>query len=95
MKTLWRNTRSKKVLYVNGEIGPSTVEYFAKNLPLMILDLKELVECESTSGKVEQLNACAKIIYEIIRKRTGLKPEIIKLNDGTEAISFFHWPKHR
>lgn len=88
MKTSWRSTRSKKVLYVNGEIGPSTVKYFAKNLPLMILDLKELVECESTSGKVEQLNACAKIIYEIIRKRTGLKPEIIKLNDGTEAISF-------
>ncbi len=80
---------------MNGETGSRAVEYFTKNLPLMIQDLKYLVECESPSGNIGLLNACLNTICEIIRKRTGLHPDIVKLNDGTGAISFFIGPNTR
>jgi glutamate carboxypeptidase len=61
--------------------------YFAANREEMITDLKKVIECESPSGNVALLNDCANEISKIIVKRTGLKPDIMELEDGTKAIS--------
>ena len=72
---------------MNGETGSGAVEYFAKNLTLMIQDLKDLVECESPSGNTVLLNACADKVSEIILKRTDQKAASILLKDGSRIIS--------
>ncbi len=72
---------------MNGEPGPRAVEYFAQNLPLMIQDLKDLVECESPSGNIGLLNACADKVSEIILKRTNHRPTSIQLKDGSRILS--------
>lgn len=63
------------------------LEYFRNNLDEMISDLKQVIECESPSGRVGLLNACADVISGIIEKRTGLKPDYLELSDGSRAIS--------
>ena len=72
---------------MNGETGSRAVEYFTKNLPLMIQDLKDLVECESPSGNIGLLNACADRVSEIILKRTNQRPTSIQLKDGSRILS--------
>jgi glutamate carboxypeptidase len=73
---------------VNGKSEARAVEYFAQNLPLMIQDLKDLVECESPSGNTGLLNACADKVTEIIVKRTNQRPTSTQLKDGSRILSF-------
>ncbi|MHB1709085.1 MAG: M20 family metallopeptidase [Thermoplasmataceae archaeon] len=76
---------------MNGSRNQLT-EYFENHLDEMLSDLKRVVECESPSGNVKLLNSCADTICGIIEDRTGIKPGLVGLSNGSRAISFSTGP---
>ena len=63
------------------------IKYVDSNINDLISDLQTLIRQPSVSAKNEGIEECAKLVKKLLKK-SGLKPEILRLKKGVAPIVY-------